>query len=92
MSRVCEHSLYWILHFRQVQRIHPRALPTEVSKYLYEDGHSGNSFQWTKVQSTMIDHYGLDDWLKSPHALGYSHFLKKNTPPIRYSNQPRDDE
>ena len=43
----------------------------ELNKYIENDGHSFNSFNWTYAQVKTIDEIGLEKWLQSPNAKGY---------------------
>ena len=49
----------------------------KLDDYIKADGHSGGSFSWAMTQNKSIDEIGLNKWLKTEDAKGYSHYLNK---------------
>lgn len=63
---VDETSLGWILAYRQIRYQSP-----EFRRKVLEQ-HTNDSLKWTMQQSHTIDQIGLNAWLQTPEATGYT--------------------
>jgi hypothetical protein len=71
--KICENSLRWIINFRR--DIHVHNYNMKLIKDDKGDGHTMNSMLWTISQSKIIDKIGLENWIHTEGALGYSDYL-----------------
>jgi hypothetical protein len=84
--KICETSLRWILALRSRKSLHKfdrrkidgLSHPEAFGDYAGDFGHSGASFGWSLRQAKRIESIGLEKWLKSEDARGFSHVFNNN--------------
>lgn len=85
LMSICRTSLQWVLNMNRFlnqtpnwqNKTHNVLFQKVLQKTVEEDGHTSGSFYWTLYQAKTIDRIGLDAWLKTEQAKGYTHELKK---------------
>lgn len=77
-SKICESSLRWILglRMRADQHNYKRKLLIQYPE-AFTNQHTYGSMRWSIIQANKIDKIGLDQWLKTPDALGYDNVRER---------------
>ncbi len=85
--KVCETSLLWILAMR-ARRVHHNYNPQlfTMQKHpevlglseMHSFGHSSGSLVWTVREAKRMDALGLEQWLQTENARGYSAYISSS--------------
>jgi hypothetical protein len=84
--KICEISLRWILAMRARKSLHGfdrrkidgLSHPEVFGDYAGDFGHSGASFSWSLRQAKRIESIGLEKWLKTEDARGFSFIFNRD--------------